>query len=140
MAAPAGAATLTAPVIHETFTVLPCSGKVGARTTLQLEGCAEHQVVAADAKIDALNVKIFALLTSTSQQVAFTTGHNSWLAFRRKFCLSASDIYQGGSYAPVVYINCVDLIDGDHVRDLQDYLAALKPASGAAVRTRSPTG
>lgn len=35
-------------MIHEPFTPLPCVGAPGHRTTLQLEGCAEKQILRSD--------------------------------------------------------------------------------------------
>lgn len=126
VAAPAGAATLTAPVVHETFTALPCTGAAADRTTLQQEGCEEAVVLKSDTKIDKLNAEIFARLKDDAALRAFVAEHNAWMSYRRRFCVSASYIYQGGTYAPVVVINCDALINSDHLKELQDFLAVLK--------------
>jgi uncharacterized protein YecT (DUF1311 family) len=127
VAAPAGAATLAPPVIRESFTLLPCVGKPGHRNTLDLEGCAERQVLSSDAVIDSLNTKIFAKLGTKSQRRAFISGHGAWLKYRHSYCLSASDVYQGGSLAGIVYIDCVQAVNSAHVKELHAMLASLNP-------------
>ena len=103
-AAPAGAsgghaAKLAPPVIHESFTPMPCSGKPGNRSTLQEEGCAEQQILRSDKQIDALNQKIFNALRTTSARRDLIAGHRAWLAYRKGYCLSVSDVFQGGTLA-----------------------------------------
>ena len=55
-------AKLSPPTIHEPFTPLPCNGAPAQRTTLQMEGCAEQQILASDQQIDSLNRAIFGKL------------------------------------------------------------------------------
>src|SRR5581483_8597862 len=50
-------AALKPPVIHESFTPLPCPKH--ASSTLALEGCAEKAILAGDRKIDAKAHAIF---------------------------------------------------------------------------------
>src|SRR5579859_81213 len=40
---------LVAPVVHEPFTPLPCSGNPKERSTVEEEGCIERQILATDA-------------------------------------------------------------------------------------------
>jgi uncharacterized protein YecT (DUF1311 family) len=121
----AAASTSSAPVIHERFTLLPCPSK--PRTTLQIEGCAEHRVVASDRMIDALNAKVFAKLGKTGR-AAFTASTTDWLGYRNDNCTAQSSIYSGGSIQPVAYANCLVSIDGSHVAELKTMLTALEPA------------
>lgn len=123
--ASAGAATSSAPVIHEDFTLLACPGK--PRTTVQIEGCAEHRVVALDRAIDSLNAKAFAKL-GKSGRTAFTAATTAWVAYRNESCAAQSSIYHGGSIQPVAYANCLVSIDRSHVTELKTMLAALEPA------------
>jgi uncharacterized protein YecT (DUF1311 family) len=134
-AAPAGAATartakLSPPVIHEPFTPLPCTGAPGHRTTLEMEGCVEQRILASDGKIDALNVAIFGRLFDAAARRRFIAGHNAWLTYRRAYCLSASDVFEGGTAAGVVYADCVAGVNSEHVKDLKAFRAALGPVTG----------
>lgn len=123
--ASAGAASSSAPVIHEDFTSLACPGK--PRTTVQIEGCAEHRVLALDRAIDSLNAKAFAKL-GKSGRAAFTAATTAWVTYRNENCAAQSSIYHGGSIQPVAYANCLVSIDRSHVTELKTMLAALEPA------------
>jgi uncharacterized protein YecT (DUF1311 family) len=128
--APAGAsgghiAKLAPPVIHEPFTPMPCSGKPGNRSTLQEEGCAEQQILHSDKQIDALNQKIFNALHTTSARRDLLAGHRAWLAYRKSYCLSVSDVFQGGTLAGVVDADCVATVNGQHVTNLKTFLKDL---------------
>src|ERR1700759_3876986 len=114
-AADGHAAKLAPPVIHESFTPLPCSGSSGKRSTLQEEGCAEQQILHSDKQIDALNQKIFNALHTTSARRDLLTGHRAWLTHRKSYCLSVSDVFQGGPLAAVVDADCVATVNGQHV-------------------------
>ena len=124
--ASAGAASSpSAPVIHEDFTVLACPSKPS--TTVQIEGCAEHKVIATDKTIDALNVKIFSRLSKAGRADYIKTNTN-WVNYRDAACTTESSIYSGGSIQPVAYANCLVAIDGSHVSELKAMLVALSPA------------
>jgi uncharacterized protein YecT (DUF1311 family) len=124
-ASQSAAASPSAPVIHEKFTLLPCPSK--PRTTLQLEGCAEHKVIATDRTIDSLNAKVFTKLRSAGQG-AFVRANADWLAYRDAACTTEASIYSGGSIQPIAYANCLVSIDGSHVAELRQMLIALSPA------------
>ena len=121
----AGAATQGAPVIHEKFTVLACPSK--PRTTVQLEGCAEHKVIAADRALNSLNAKVFAKL-SRSGRTTFTTANAAWVSYRDAACTAQASIYSGGSLQPVIYASCLAAIDGSHATELRRILTSLSPA------------
>lgn len=124
--APASAAAATsAPVIHESFTLLACPRR--PRTTVQIEGCAEHRVVSLDKTIDSLNTKVFAKL-HRSGRAAFISASAAWLSYRDENCAAQASIYSGGSIQPVAYANCLVSIDTSHVRELKGMLTALEPA------------
>lgn len=128
-AAPPPAATASsgpsAPVIHERFTLLPCPHR--PRTTLQLEGCAEHRVLARDHAIDALNAKVDAKLRGTAR-AQFAAAAASWLSYRNGTCTAEASIYAGGSVQPIAYANCLASIDSSHIGELRLVLRALSPA------------
>lgn len=118
--APAAAANKrSAPVIHENFTPLACPSK--PRTTVQLEGCAEHKVLAIDRTIDGLNAKAFAKL-GAGGRAAFITSNAAWVSYRDAACTAEASIYNGGSVQPVAYANCLVSIDSSHVSELKRVL------------------
>ena len=121
----AHAALLAPPVISEPFTPLPCAGAPSKRTTVEQEGCAEHQILSSDAKIDALNRTIFAKLGSDAARRQFIAGNAAWLGFRKKYCLSVSDIFAGGTEAPVLDAECVAGLNSEHVKDLDEFVRDL---------------
>ena len=116
---PAGA--LKPPVIRESFTPLPCSGTPSNRTTVQQEGCAEQRIVKTDMTIDTLNKAIFAKLGDDLARRRFNAGHRAWLAYRSKYCLSLSDVFEGGSQAPVLDAQCAGRINSQHIKDLRGF-------------------
>lgn len=130
IAAPAHTAKLSAPVVHESFTPLPCAGAPGHRSTVEIEGCVERQILASDQKIDSLNQAIFGKLFDAAARRRFIAGHNAWFAYRRAYCLSASDVFEGGTEAPVLATQCVASVNNQHVKDLLRFLAGFGPHTG----------
>jgi uncharacterized protein YecT (DUF1311 family) len=132
-ARPAG---LSPPVIREPFTPLPCTGAPGHRTTLQMEGCAEQQILSSDKQIDALNTAIFGRLFDAAARRRFIVGHNAWLAYRHAYCRSASDVFEGGTEAGVVDATCTATVNSQHVKNLKAFLADFGPSASQ----RDPSG
>jgi uncharacterized protein YecT (DUF1311 family) len=124
-AAPAHAAKLSPVLIHETFTPLPCSGKPGHRTTLQQEGCAEQQILKTDAQINTESKAIFPLLGGDAARRRFNAAQRAWIGYRRADCLSMSEVFAGGSQAPVVAALCDASRNVRRVKDLRAFHAAL---------------
>lgn len=122
--APAGAAALSAPVVHESFTLLPCPQK--PRTTVQLEGCAEHKVMARDKQINTLNAKIFAALNRTGR-ADLVTSNADWVTYRSAACTTEASVYAGGTIQPIAYANCLVSIDSSHITELKTMQTALSP-------------
>jgi uncharacterized protein YecT (DUF1311 family) len=119
------AAKLAPPVIHESFTPMPCTGSPGKRTTLQEEGCAEQQILRGDKQINTLNQKVFTALPTNSARRDLIAGHKAWLAYRKSYCLSVSDVFQGGTLAGVVDADCIATVNGQHVSNLKTFLKDL---------------
>jgi uncharacterized protein YecT (DUF1311 family) len=120
VAAPSAAAELQPPVIKESFTVLPCPAN--PKTTLELEGCAEHRILRSDAAINARVRTIFFLVrrTRTAGAVArFVRGERAWLAYRRASCESRADVFEGGTAAGLVAANCVADVNDAHLKELR---------------------
>ncbi len=128
--APAGAsrartAALSPPTIHEPFTALPCTGAPKNRSTAQDVGCAEQAILKSDKKIDTLNALIFAKLEDNAARRDFTAGHNAWVKYRRAYCLSESDVFQGGTEATVLAADCEADLNTEHIKDLDAFLRDL---------------
>ncbi len=116
---------LLPPVIHESFTPLPCSGAPSHRTTLEQEGCAEQQILRTDGKIDGLSAAIFGKLFDDGARRRFIAGHKAWLSYRHAYCLSESDVFEGGTEAGVLDAVCTASVNSDHIKDLKTFLADL---------------
>ena len=115
------AATAEAPVVKESFTPLPCRHN---STTLGEEGCAERSILASDQQIDTLNARIFKQLNAAGRR-DFIAGHNAWFKYRQVYCLSESDIYQGGTEAGIVQAQCAADVNAAHVGQLKNFLSSL---------------
>jgi alpha-tubulin suppressor-like RCC1 family protein/uncharacterized protein YecT (DUF1311 family) len=113
------AAALPIAPIHEPFTPLPCAGKPAQRTTTEQEGCAEQQILKSDKRIDALDRRILGDLGSTAAKHRFIAAHKAWLAYRRAYCASRSDVAPGGTDAPVVAATCAVALNAQHIKDLR---------------------
>jgi len=117
------AATPSSLTIRESFQALPCPHK--ARTTVEMEGCYEHQVLAKDRTIDALNGRIYAKLSAAGRR-EFIVSNADWVKYRNQACVSAASVYSGGSAHPVAYADCLSFMDGSHVSELKTLLAAIQ--------------
>lgn len=98
--------TAASPVITEPFTKLPCNHK----NTLGLEGCAEGQLLSADRRIDN-EVKLLFSLVPRAQQKSLASAERVFLTYRKSTCTSFSDVYRGGTFAPVEYALCEVRLD-----------------------------
>lgn len=112
---------LSSPVIHESFTVLPCSGAAGHRSTLEQTGCAEHRILQTDTKIDMLNESIFTKVEDDRARLRFIAAHKAWLSYRHAYCLSRSDVFQGGTEAGVIDAECDVALNTRHIKDLTEF-------------------
>lgn len=117
----ARATKLSPPAIHESFTLLPCRGNPGSRTTLELEGCAEHQILRTDKSIDALERTLFYRLGTASARGDLIAAARAWVRYRHSDCLSNSDVYQGGTLAGVVFADCVVARNQQRIKDLTTF-------------------
>ena len=117
----AGAAKLAPVVIHETFTPLPCAGAPGHRTTLQMEGCAEKQILRTDTQVNVLAAEIFQLLADNRARRDFNAAQHAWLGYRKADCFSMSDLFEGGTQAGVVDAQCVASRNNQRIKDLRTF-------------------
>ena len=104
---------------------MPCTGKPAHRTTLQDEACSEQQILRSDKQINALNQKIFSALGTNSARRDLIAGHRAWLAYRKSYCLSVSDVFEGGTLAGVIDADCVATVSAQHVSNLKTFLKDL---------------
>ncbi|MGZ4186026.1 MAG: lysozyme inhibitor LprI family protein, partial [Solirubrobacteraceae bacterium] len=115
-------------VIHETFTPLPCLGAPAHRTTLQMEGCAERQILRTDSQINLLAAQIFPILPSDRARRDFNAAQRAWLSYRKADCFSMSDVFEGGTEAGVIDAQCVANRNGQRIKDLRAFHRDLTPS------------
>jgi uncharacterized protein YecT (DUF1311 family) len=113
---------LLAPVVRESFTLLPCSKS----STIGLEGCAEHRILKLDDTVNSLRQKIFLHLYNHTTRKNFIIAEDDWFTYRQVTCTSESDVNEGGSLVPVDFANCVIQLDKQHVEDLTSLKAEYK--------------
>jgi len=111
----AAVVALRPPVIHETFTPLPCPAH--PQSTIAMEGCEEQAILRDDRKIDAEAAAIFRLLRPAARP-AFVRGEHAWLDYRNDSCVAASSTYAGGTAQPLEYASCIVAADAEHLKDL----------------------
>jgi uncharacterized protein YecT (DUF1311 family) len=121
----AGATRLEPVVIHETFTPLPCSGAPGHRTTLEMEGCAEKQILKTDTQVDVLAAQIFPILPDNRARRDFNAAQRAWLSYRKADCFSMSDVFEGGTEAGVLDAQCVASRNSQRLKDLRAFHRSL---------------
>lgn len=105
--------TLVLPVLKENFTLLSCN----KNTTIGMEGCAEHRIIALDKRINTLRHNVFHLLDHPSGR-DFIIAENDWFTYRQAMCTSESDVNAGGSLEPVDFAQCLVRLDAQHVSEL----------------------
>ncbi|HEY1828069.1 MAG TPA: lysozyme inhibitor LprI family protein [Acidimicrobiales bacterium] len=122
-------AALRPPVIKELFTLLPCTQK----TTLGMEGCAEHQIVAGDRIIDKAEIVLFSVLSheagpralNRQAEMQLISAATTWLAYRRAECVSESAVNLGGSQAIVDSGQCEVALNTTRLAQLHAFYNAL---------------
>ena len=119
LAAGAAATPLSPPVIHESFTLLPCPAH--PQSTLDYEGCAEHRIVHLDGRIDVVSRAIFGRLFDDAARRRFIAASKAWLAYRQADCTSMSDRYEGGTLAGLLAANCTAGRSADRLTELEAF-------------------
>jgi len=77
--------------IHERFSVRRCPKK--PTTTLDLEGCAEREILQTDAAIETSEHAVFSLLGSRGRR-DFVRAERAWLGYREAICNAESSQYR----------------------------------------------
>ena len=104
------------PRYREPFTsALPCPRKPA--TTLDIEGCAERDIIRTDAAIEARAKAVFSLLTPKGRR-EFVSAERSWLTYRKASCNVAASKYAGGTLEPVAFGLCVVKKNRSHLEEL----------------------
>jgi uncharacterized protein YecT (DUF1311 family) len=111
------AAGLKPPVIHETFTPLPCP--MHPISTLDTEGCLEQAILETDRRIDAQAKAIFGLLRPDAR-LGFVRSERSWLAYRRASCAAEASKYAGGTASGLLDASCTLSRNRTHLADLAE--------------------
>ncbi|MGH2884964.1 MAG: lysozyme inhibitor LprI family protein [Solirubrobacteraceae bacterium] len=104
-------------------------GRAGASQHPPDGGCAEQQILSSDKQINALNKAVFGKPFDAAARRRFIAGHNAWLAYRRAYCLSASDVFEGGTAAGVIDATCTASVNSQHVKNLKAFLADFGPSA-----------
>ncbi|HVT65658.1 MAG TPA: lysozyme inhibitor LprI family protein [Mycobacteriales bacterium] len=104
------------PKVRESFSVLPCPSD--PTSTLDMEGCAEHRIRALDRQINSLTKILFGEFSDNGKQnlIAAQAG---WDSYRHAECQSESDVYEGGTLAGVVAVNCFARLAAERLKALQ---------------------
>jgi uncharacterized protein YecT (DUF1311 family) len=121
--------TLATPVITEHFTKLPCNHE----NTLGLEGCAEGQLLSADRRIDN-EVKLLFSLIPKAQRTSLTSSQKVFLTYRKSTCTAFSDVYRGGTFAPVEYALCEVRLDEVQSATLHVYFRLANEGASRSLR------
>jgi uncharacterized protein YecT (DUF1311 family) len=121
---------LAPPVIKEQFTPLPCPRGRAARTTIGSESCLDKQILRTDSEINARVRTMFRALPDAIARRKFVAAERSWLVYRETSCRSVSDLYRGGTAAPLLDADCVVTRNREHLDEL---------ASLAGTKARTPT-
>jgi uncharacterized protein YecT (DUF1311 family) len=91
------------------------------RTTLGAEGCAEKAILLTDAAINRRANNIFRLLGDRTAKEWFVAAERAWLSYRKKICISISDVYRGGSAEPLAFTTCVRDRNPRHLEELASF-------------------
>ena len=111
--------SLEPPIISEDFTLLPCPAR--PKSTLDFEGCAEHEILESDKTINMVAREIFRTLATRTARARFVRAEKAWLTYRRAACASRKDLYEGGSASVIVSGDCVVAQNRAHAKELEAF-------------------
>jgi uncharacterized protein YecT (DUF1311 family) len=119
-------------------TVIPNPYKVHGRsdplacnnnTTIGQEGCQERQNLTLISVLNADQRVIFGLLHDDAARRRLNAAQVAWLSYAKADCASQSDVYEGGSEAPVIAGVCLVSQDSARIADLKTFYSMLTQAS-----------
>ncbi len=88
-------------------------------------GCAERDIVSTDKLIDAVSKTVFQRLGDDQARRRFVTAARAWLTYRNADCASRSDVFEGGSQAPVLDAQCTAARNKTRLADLRTFAGDL---------------
>jgi uncharacterized protein YecT (DUF1311 family) len=125
-ATPTPSATSTGlPTVSEVFTVLPCPAH--PKTTVEIEGCAEHRIVRLDGQINRKAKALHLAMPDAASKASFVAAQQAWIAYRQAECVSEAAPVTGGTLYPVVFADCEARLDQARLRDLKSIAEELNP-------------
>ena len=68
---------------------------------------------------------VFGRLPDRAAKIRFIAAQRAWLDYRRADCLSLSDVFEGGSEAPVLDAQCTADRNEQRIKDLRTFLTDL---------------
>ena len=102
--------------VTEQFTLLPCPAR--PKTTVEIEGCTEHRIVRLDAEINAAFREVVNTATTGTVRAAIVSAQEAWIGYRQAQCQNESNVYAGGTLAPVAFASCEVRVDKARLADL----------------------
>lgn len=91
---------------HSLLDSPPASCESDKLNNFQLQQCGAIAFRDADRALNRAYQKALSARGADAAQV-LKTAQRSWLSFRDKECEWESDLYQGGTLAPVIFVNCL---------------------------------
>ncbi|HEY1830613.1 MAG TPA: lysozyme inhibitor LprI family protein [Acidimicrobiales bacterium] len=98
-------------------------------TTIGQEGCQERQNLTLISVLNADQRVIFGLLHDNAARRRLNTAQVAWLSYAKADCVSQSDVYEGGSEAPVIAGVCLVSQDTARIADLKTFYSMLIQAT-----------
>jgi len=102
----------------EQFTPLPCNG-----TTIGDEGCAERDVLRADALINHDMAILWRRAITNPERTRLVSAQDAWIGYRAAACVSEADAFAGGSEAAVVAAQCLARLTRQRAAELAAQIA-----------------
>jgi uncharacterized protein YecT (DUF1311 family) len=113
------------PTVTEVFTVLPCPAH--PKETVEIEGCAEHQIVRLDGQINRTAKALYRGQVDAATKASLAGAQQAWIAYRQAECVAEAAPYTGGTLYPIAFSNCEVRLDQARLRDLHTMKEELKP-------------
>jgi uncharacterized protein YecT (DUF1311 family) len=90
-------------------------------TTFDLEVCGAQRTERLERAIDAEVRSIVSRHLSATARARFRRSRHAWLAYRKALCESRRDVFEGGSAARVVFIQCMADESARHLEELRTF-------------------
>jgi uncharacterized protein YecT (DUF1311 family) len=90
------------------------------KTQFDLNFCANQKARAADRKLNQAYQRLLNRFKGTRREPQIVAAQTAWLKFRDANCEFSRDRYEGGSIAPMIYVNCIEKMSLDRTKQLED--------------------